>query len=74
MWASILTILAKGLVLINKFFPSWEWKGGRAARDAKAAEKGLDHARRAAEIDEGVDSMSDAERSKWLRKQPRDIG
>ncbi len=67
MWSAILGVLSGGLKLINKLLPSWEWKGGEAAAEAKAAKKGVKDARRAAEIDESVDHMSDDERAKWLR-------
>lgn len=67
MWAALVSILARGLAIIDKLMPSWEWKGGKAAAEAKAAKKGVEDARRAAEIDEDVDRMSDAERAKWLR-------
>jgi len=44
---------------------------GRAQTAAEAAEKGLDHARTAAEIRDNLDQLSDAERVEWLRQRDR---
>jgi len=43
MWIKlILDILLKGLAVVNKLLPSWEWKGGQAAAEAKAAKEAKD--------------------------------
>ncbi len=39
MWGAILGILSGGLRLLNKLIPSWEWKGGQAASDARHAKE-----------------------------------
>ena len=44
---------------------------GRSAAKAEAAEKGLEHARTAAEIRDNLDQLSDAERVEWLRQRDR---
>jgi hypothetical protein len=42
MWTAILGILSKGLAVVNKLLPSWEWKGGQASAEAKAAKETVD--------------------------------
>lgn len=69
MWQAILQILARGLSVIDKFLPSWEWKGGQAAAEAKAAGKALERARKANEIKDRARTMSDAERAEWLLRR-----
>jgi len=40
MWIKlILGFLSKGLTVADKLLPSWEWKGGQAAAEAKAAKE-----------------------------------
>ncbi len=39
MWTAIFGILSKGLSVLNKLLPSWEWKGGQASAEAKAAKE-----------------------------------
>ncbi len=69
MWTSLLTIFSKGLSVLDKLMPSWEWKGGRAEVRAEVAEKELDDVRIAVEIDENTNRMSDWERRRWLRNK-----
>ncbi len=69
MWRAILEILARGLSVINKLLPSWEWKGGQASAEARAMAKALERGRRANEIKDGARAMSDAERAEWLLRR-----
>ena len=71
MISAIFKMLSSGLSIINKLLPSWEWKGGQAAAQRDAAEKGLEHARTAAEIRDNLDQLTDAERVEWLRQRDR---
>ncbi len=45
---------------------------GRAAAEAEAAEKGLEHARRAAERRDDLHKLTDAERAEWLLRNSTD--
>jgi len=42
MWVKlVLGFLSKGLAVVDKLLPSWEWKGGQAAAEAKAAKEAI---------------------------------
>ncbi len=45
---------------------------GRAAEKAEAAQKGLEHARKAAERRDDLHKLSDAERAEWLLRHSTD--
>jgi len=46
-------------------------KQGRAEARRDAAKKGLDHARKAAEIRDNLGQLTDAERAEWLQRRDR---
>ena len=50
MWGAILGILSGGLRLLNKLLPSWEWKGGQAAANARHAKEARDVSEKQLEI------------------------
>ena len=50
MWGAILGILSRGLSILDKFLPSWEWKGGRAESDARHAKEARDVSEKQLEI------------------------
>lgn len=63
--------LLKGATSIMNAIVKWASIGlaymyGRSKERQKQAEKGTEHARIAAEIDENVDHLSDDERTRWL--------
>ncbi len=73
MWTVILSAISKILSASAK------WAGigiaffaGGWRKEKKIAEKGIEHAKRALEIDESVETMSPADRNKWLRGGNRD--
>ncbi len=39
---AIFRFLSSGLSVLNKLLPSWEWKGGEAAADARHAKETAD--------------------------------
>jgi hypothetical protein len=71
MWTIVFGILSKGLAVLNKLLPSWEWKGGQAWADAKVAKE----AKRVLEKQLKIASKPDATRDELLermRKRKRD--
>lgn len=58
-----------GLVkLVNKFIPSWEWKGGKATAERDQFQKGLNDVERGRKTRGDLD---DAERRRLRRKYKR---
>ncbi len=71
------TIIFKGAASIISASAKWAGIGiaffaGGWRKEKKIAEKGIEHAKRALEIDESVEAMSPADRAKWLRGGDRD--
>ncbi len=65
MWIKlILGFLSKGLAVVDKLLPSWEWKGGQAAAEAKAAKEVADVQQKQLEIA----SKPDASRATLLER------
>ncbi len=69
-------LLIAGLVAIAGgaiwFLARYAMARGRAAAEAEAALKGLEHARRAAEMRDDLHKLSDAERAEWLLRNGTD--
>ncbi len=71
MWIKlILGFLSKGLAVVDKLLPSWEWKGGQAAAEAKAAKEAVDVLEKQLDIAAKPDATR-AELLERMRKRKR---
>lgn len=73
MWTTILSSIASLLSASAKWAGiGFAFFAGGWRKEKNIAEKGIEHAKRALEIDESVEAMSPADRDKWLRGGNRD--
>lgn len=62
MFGAIVRGIAGLVKLVNKFFPSWEWKGGKATAERDQLKKDLDDVETARKARESVRDPDNVER------------